>query len=378
MSNRTLSDNWTLQDVATLLSSGLDNTTTASIIKIDRDRDRFAYGEVSGAAVLMESLFSFLHDLILRDQIVVDEHFIDTWLGRAAALDALRDSAVIRPFPFRHDFSKVLDVRPEFERRLCVTSDLRNAHAENVRAREQEQSEPHAFLSQTLWGGAGMIARGFVYEEPYTPHPIRRRLFADTGFYATETAALGRGQAVDRFESFIADKRAALVQQKYGDRELNSLALSLSPVVTRVIRESSSSSDLISTALSIREEYAELREWIRLFQAELGNPTTPKSRFESLLASVSNYIDSQHGIRPDGGLGFTLGIWALKISFRSNPLDAIRGHFGVRSALRKFILTETWDADLRRILGFFGHRSSKISLEVMEYFARAGSNRTDG
>ena len=86
MSQSVISDNWSLQDIARLFTSGLDESDTSYLI-IERINDRYGYEPVSHAGVSSESLFDFLTDIILRDQIIVDEQFINTWKDLRSPLD---------------------------------------------------------------------------------------------------------------------------------------------------------------------------------------------------------------------------------------------------------------------------------------------------
>lgn len=364
MSNNTLADNWSLQDIASLFNHGMENAS-APALNIDLEKDCFKYGEIQASIVQIEALFEFLNDIVLRDQIIVDEDFLSAWRGKNSLLDGLLNTNIIRPFPFRKDYSKILEVRPHFEGKLCVTTDLKLAHRENVEGWEESRQSPHGYLSQIIWGGAGMVARGFVYEQSYTPHPLRKKFFSDTGLYQQKNNALSR------MDTFVEEKRAALKCARYGNSEINTLAIAIQPVVTRIIRESNSALDLIPVAISFRDEYVELRDWIRAYQESIREPNQQDiTRREKLLSSISLYIDSKKGIANSDPVTLTAGFSALKVAMKGNPINYLQNQFGVRSYINELILTESWEADLRKFLGFFNERSSKLGLGIIEFYAK--------
>ena len=367
MSNSTLADNWTLQDIASLFNDGMSEDRVLTI-EINREEDSFDYGNIPGSIIQTQALFAFLNDLVLRDQIVVDEGFVGSWAGKNAWLDSVYREGIVRAFPFQKDFQKILEVRPTFEDKLCVTTDLLGAHAANVRSWDANNTVPDNYLSQVLWGGAGMLSRGFVYEHSYSPHPLRRRFFESTGVYQQKHDALSR------VGSFVEKKRAAVKHSKFGEDSVSNLSLSIRPLVTRIIRESSKASDLVPVAMRIRQEYSELRSWIRQYQEAL-NHADPRNldQFESLISSVSRHIDSHKEIRSDDAATFTAGFAVLKIAIKGNPVNYLMNQFGVRSSICDLVSAESRESDLRKFLGFFGHRSSKIGMAILEHYDRAGT-----
>lgn len=364
MSNNTLADNWALQDIASLFNDGMGEDPVPTI-EISTEKNSFDYGSISGAIIQTQALFEFLNDLVLRDQIIVDEEFVASWAGKNSWLDSVHDAGVVRSYPFTKHFEKVLEVRPIFEKRLCVTSSLSEAHAENVSSWETNKTVPDEYLSQVLWGGAGMISRGFVFEHAYSPHPLRRRFFESTGVYQHKPDALSR------VGSLIEKKRAAVKHVRYADSSVSNLSMSIQPVVTRIIRESSEAADLIPVAMAIRQEYSELRSWVRQYQQVLNHPDSKNlDQYEKLISSVSKHIDSHNEISGDDAATFTVGFAILKIAVKGNPINYLANQFGVRSSICELISSESWESDLRKFAGFFGHRSSKLGLGILEEYVR--------
>ena len=364
MSQSVISDNWSLQIINELLTEGMDSSDT-QYITIDRNKDSYGYKNIASAVIYIEALFDLITDIILRDQILVDEEFAHVWKENDSPLLKAEDSGVIRAYPFLIDPEKLVEPRNEFVSRLCVTSDLKHDHEENETGWEMARSSPHAYLSQTLWGGAGMLARGFVYEKGYTPHPVRKRFFIDAGI------ALSSKDSVLKINNLIKEKRTALANSSIGDDELYSLTININPLPLHVFQESNSTSDLISVALQFREEYQELRDWLGTYQQALSDGSyEDKLKFEKIVRSISKYIDSRMGIVDPNSSTFTIGIDVLKVAIKGQPLNALKNQFGVRSMINNLILGRTGHAELKKFLNFFGHKNTTVGMKVLEYFAK--------
>lgn len=362
MSNNTIADNWSLQDIVSLFNDGITEDR-ASNIKIDRNNNYFRYEETLASIVQITALFELLNDVVLRDQVIIDERFAKTWSGRNSLLDGMSNASIIRAFPFDTKKKDLVEIREGIVGELCVTDDLKVAHNENMKSWQDSETTPHNFLSQVLWGGAGMAARAAVYEHSYTPHPLRKWFFSSTGFY------LNKSDALSQVGAFINTKRALIKKERYGSREVNTLAISIQPLVTKIIRESTCTKDLIENAISFRDEYRELRDWIRMYQEAILEPNQPEiEKVEKVLKSISRYIDSKRGLAQGDQTSFSVGFSAFNVTQMSNPLNSIINRFGVRSCISELILTETWEADLRKFLGFFGERSTKLGNNIIQHY----------
>jgi hypothetical protein len=364
MEHRTISDNWTLQNVRELLDHGLQDEEVP-VIKIHRDTDSHEYEGIPSAVVAFEALFDLIADIVLRDQIWVDEKFACTWIGRGGQLDALAHESVILPFRFLAQPQELVGPRDEFVSRLCSTSSLRRDHAANVQEWSISSSVPNRYLSQVLWGGAGMLARAVVYDQPYTPHPLRKRLFASAGI----TLANPDGPA--RVLQLINDKRAAIRLAHSREDRMLSLQVSLPAFAGEVIRESSSVSDLMKVALQLRAEYTELRAWLNEYQTALRiGDFEDVQRYEKILRSVSRYVDSKIGKDDSGSPSFTVGIDLLKVAVRHDPINQLQNQFGVRCLINNLVFSRSRHGDLQKLLSFFGHRTSPTGLKVTDHFLR--------
>ncbi|MBN2607073.1 MAG: hypothetical protein JXR47_07040 [Thiotrichales bacterium] len=359
-----IADNWSLQNIAEMMVNGLDDEIT-HYVDVDFQNNSFSYKDVSHSAITVETFFDFITDIILRNQIVVDSNFSSSWKSKDSLLSKPFEAGLIREFSFLDEPDRLKEPRDEFLKRLCVTEGITQAHIENTVGWQNHRQTPHPFLSQILWGGAGMLARSLVFEKGYTPHPIRKKLFLDSGF------ALPANTAVNTLTTFINEKRASLQTVNTDSSELFSLQVNLPPIPLKVIREANSVDDLITVAMQMRDEFSELRGWLGAYQNALSDGTyRDEKKFENIIKSVSLYIDSFMGKVDSNAPTFTAGIGVLKVSIKGRPINALQNQFGVRSMMNKLVLERSGDAELRKFLGFFGHRNSTIGLQVIEHFTK--------
>lgn len=66
MAQGVVADNWSLQDITTLFTEGLERDRANEIVLND---GQHSYSPVSSAIIQTEALFDFITDLILRDEI---------------------------------------------------------------------------------------------------------------------------------------------------------------------------------------------------------------------------------------------------------------------------------------------------------------------
>lgn len=369
MSQSIITDNWSLQNISELLTQGLDTENT-HYINVDKKNNKFTYNEISSAAITIEAFFDFITDIILRDQILVESDFVNAWKQFDSPVNKVAEAGIIREYPFRVDYKKLEDPRNEFVQRLCVTDDLRLAHEENKAGWDKNRQTPHRYLSQTLWGGAGMLARSFVYERGYTPHPVRKRLFINTGL------ALTNDNAVNNINNVINEKRAQISSVHNRGSELFSLTVNMLPLPIKVIQESNSINDLIKVALQLRNEYQELRDWLGCYQQAMSDGSYKNiAKFQKIIQSVSLYVDSLMGSQDSNAPTFTTGIFVLKIAVKGQPLNTLKNQFGVRSMINSLIVSRSGNSDLKKLLDFFGHKNSKVGLQVIEHFSQNTFNK---
>lgn len=369
MSQSIISDNWSLQNISEMFKVGLDNDNT-HYIHIDSENNEFSYKEIPSAIVTIEAFFDFITDIILRDQILVESDFVHAWKRFDSPVNIVAESGVIREYPFSVDYKRLEEPRNEFVKKLCITDDLINAHEENRLGWLKNKQSPHSYLSQTLWGGAGMLARSFVYEKSYTPHPVRKRLFINAGL------ALQNDNAANAINNFINEKRAKVSSMQNNGDELFSLTINMLPLPIKVIQESNSTNDLITVALQLRDEYQELRDWLGCYQQAMSDGSyTDINKFQKILHSISLYVDSLMGHVDSNSPTFTAGIGVLKVAIKGHPLNTLQNQFGVRSMINNLIVSRSGNSDLKKFLNFFGHKNSVVGLNVLEHFSRNTFNK---
>lgn len=365
MSQSVIADNWSLQNISTMLIQGLDDDNT-HYIDVDSKNNKFQYKEISSAVVTIEAFFDFITDIILRDQILVESDFVSAWKDMNSPVNKVSDAGVIREYPFRVDYKKLVEPRDEFIDRLCITDDLKKAHEENKIGWLKNKNVPHGYLSQTLWGGAGMLARGFVYEKGYTPHPVRKRLFVNTGL------ALVSDDAVNNVNNIINEKRVKISSVQNRGSELYSLTVNMLPLPIKVIQEATSINDLITVALQLRHEYQELRDWLGCYQQAMSDGSYRNiEKFQKILNSISLYVDSLMGSYDSNAPTFTTGIGVFKVALKGHPINTLNNQFGVRSMINNLIVSRSGNADLKKFLGLFGHKNSRVGLQVLEHFSQS-------
>lgn len=364
MSHSIISDNWSLQNIGELLTGGIDENKS-HYIAINKDKDHYSYEDSLSATINTEALFDFLTDIILRDQILVEEKFIHAWNHKNNPFQDAVSQGVIRPYPFLVDYKKLQGPRDEFINRLILTSDLKRDHEENRIGFRQHRHTPHGYLSQTLWGGAGMLARGFVYEKGYTPHPVRKRFFTDAGIM------MSNEDSVLKLNHLVSEKRASIASLHSSGSELYALNVNMLPLPIRVIQESNSANDIIKIALQLRSEYQELRDWLNCYQQALSDGSYKDMiKFSKILKSISLYVDSTIGSVDSNAPTFTAGIGVLKVAIKGQPLNTLANQFGIRSMVNKLILSRSGTSDLRKYLGFFDHKNTVVGMKIVEHFSQ--------
>jgi hypothetical protein len=362
MSSDVIADNWALQDISRLLTRGMDDDI-AHLVEPDVEKGSHQYKEIAAAIIQTEALFDFLTDVILRDQIVVEENNVSAWREESGPLEAINKAKVIRAYAFRDNF-KLNAPRTELVNRLCITESLRAEHEENTKGWAQYRQTPNPYLSQILWGGAGMLARAFVTERSYTPHPVRRNFFQQAG------VVLRSEDALRRLTSQIREKRASIYKAQSGKDEFYSLYVSMDPLPIRVLQESNSVDDLLTIALQLRDEYRELRHWLGCYQAAINQDEYSEvEKYQDILRSISRYVDSGMGKVDANAPTYTVGIGALKIAMKGDPVNALKNQFGVRAMVNKLIMSKSGVADLKKYLGLFGEKNSAVGMKVLEHFS---------
>lgn len=361
MAQGVVADNWSLQDVSTLFTYGLEHDHAHEIILTD---NQHAYQPIASAIVQTEALFDFITDLILRDEILVEERFTHAWENIQSPILEAQSLGVVRAYPFLSEPEKIEGPRERIVDHICSNDTLRIAHQENVDGWNTSRETPHGLLSQTLWGGAGMCARSFVYEKSYTPHPLRKRLFINSGFM------LPAADALHQLTTFLDDHKINVTKKIYGNDSLYSAYVNIPALPIRVIQESNYPEQIISIALQMREDFQDLRTWLKMFQNAMSTDDTEALlSYRKQLDSVSSYIEKKIGngsaadpVTMEAGMGI------FKIATQGNPIENIKNQFGVRATLNKLVFGGAGRMEIKKYVKMFGEKGSDVGYEIERHF----------
>lgn len=366
MAQGVVADNWSLQDISTLLVEGLEPDHAAEIVI---ENGIHTYKKISSAIIQTEALFDFLTDLLLRDEILVEKKFSYAWSKVDSPLLEAESLGIVRAFPFLNDADKIAGPRERVVEHLCSTESLKIAHQKNVDGWRNERSTPDSLLSATLWGGAGMCARSYVYEKSYTPHPLRRRLFINSGFM------LPAGDALHQLVTFVADNKMKVTKKVFGNESLYSAYVNVPAIPLRIIQESRSADQLINTALQMRSDFSSLREWLKDFQNAISlDNTNDLISYRKQLESVSEYVNQKIGLgvsnRP---LTMEAGYGIFKIAIQGNPINHLKNQFGIRATLNSLIFGSAGKTEIDKFAQMFDERGSSVGYELRNHFCKSSS-----
>ena len=363
MGQRVIADNWSLQAVSELLTQGLDPDDNPGIAPLT-DPDKLTTA-LPQAVTDLEALFDFITDVALRDQILVDDNYHDAWFGDEGPLAELAQRSIVRPHPFLEHPERLDGPRREFVRRLVLNPTMAREQAANEVAWSQSGQSPHKFTAQLVWGGAGMLARAWVNEAPYTPHPLRRRFFERAGVVLP-----GPANALGEFNQAVAQHRATLYRPASGGDALYGAQVVLPALPALVLRDASSLSDMFVVASQIRDRLSELRAWLSQYQealtaGEFRSIATESKRLRTLAKEVERAL----GQKPTDTATLNIGWSWFKLNLKLDPkawhpkLDRVQ----IQASTLTF--SPSGGRELRKLLGFFGHQHSALGARILEYFS---------
>ncbi|NAZ45078.1 hypothetical protein GL178_02255 [Vibrio toranzoniae] len=363
MAQGVVSDNWSLQDISSLFSEGMDDSTADEIVV---ENSKHSYRSIYHASVQTEALFDFLTDLVLRDEILVEQKFEHAWVNTNSSILKAKELGVVRSYPFLNEPQKLVEPRNRILEHMCSIDSLKLAHQENVLGWEEAKVVQHPLLSATMWGGAGMCARSFVYEKSYTPHPLRKRFFVNSGFM------LPSGDALHQLTSFLNDEQMKVSKKIYGSDALYSLFVNMPAIPIRIIQDSDSVNQLIYTALEMRSDFEKLREWLKLFQNALSQDDVSSiMRYRKELDSVSKYVSAKIGLgSSDKPVTMEAGVSIFKMSIQTDPVNTFKNQFGVRATLNKLIFGSNGKPEIKKYLSMFDQRNTDVGYEIERHFTK--------
>ena len=217
-----------------------------------------------------------------------------------------------------------------------------------------------------MWGGAGMCARSFVYEKSYTPHPLRKRFFINSGFM------LPAGDALHQVTSFLNDEQMKVSKKIYGSDSLYSLFVNMPAIPIRIIQESSSIPQLIDTALEMRDDFLKLREWLKQFQNALSSDDIKTiNNYRKQLDSVSKNVSAKIGLGSCGKpVTMEAGVGIFKIATQSDPINSIKNQFGVRATLNRLFFGSNGKPEIKKLVKMFDKQNTAIGYNIERHFTK--------
>ncbi len=363
MASTLIIDNWLLQDIGNSLVHGL-SADTASELAIDPTSDSHHVRDVPEAGVQIEALLALLVDIVLRDTLVVDSDFTETWEPYKLLFTDLTKQGLVRPLSFRLHGDQLREPKQFILEQLCVTSSLREVQRRNEESWHARKVADDPYMSAVLWGAAGMLSRSHVFEAPYSGHPLRRRLLEQS------MMALRHKDVVTHTHEWIIDERIRLYETQTKDIVRRQASLVLPPVAVDVINESNSVHELIPVALQLRDKYKNLREWLGEIQNAVDTEDAKQvAKYKKTLDAVAKDIHRAVSADEAGKVSLKIGIGWPSIDIPLPTFQGVLSRFGIRAILSQQIFSPRGESGLKKLLQMFGEKNTRIGLSVHEYLS---------
>jgi hypothetical protein len=348
MSHRLLIDNWTLQNAGEILCNGLSGESAHELV-FTKTGVNYRYDEVPADIVRFEALCLFLSNIVFSDEIFLDGKYADAWERFEPIKEALAARIIVKK-PFKDLLPDWINAREAMADRLCLNAALLKAHRANKRAYAKDGKSKDEYLSQLLWGGAGMLARAEYFNLPYVPHPARAQLFRRVGII------LGSPTAGAKMAEFVSSERSKIYKRLGGGGV--TAEIHLPPIVVQIIESSRDVSDLVPTALQLRDDYTGVRVWLaKLQQAFSEDNTKAILAHNKELESVSQHLDSYSSSNPQGDTTIQVGVSWLKVGVKAGaPLNTIKNRFGIRAQLNRLILAPAGFKSVKKFTKMLGEQ----------------------
>jgi hypothetical protein len=366
MPNLLMIDNWSLEEVCSLLLGGV-STHSIEEIAFDPRRQKHLFRQTPESIIQFDALLQLLSDLVLRDELVVDDRYATGWCFPSSPMLPLQSESVVKLYPFLSSAAQLAEPRKVMLDELCITQSLKDLQDQNdVLWKEKREYGP---CSAVIWGGASMLARSHVLQMPYTGHPLRQRLIKQTALVAP------RASATDKVMDVINTERTRLFQQIGASGVRTYANFNLPPVAVEVINNSQTADELIPVALQLRDKYSKVRKWLTTYeQAYADEDTKQLIKHKKKLDSVAKSIDALQVPKSGGTTNLSIGVSWLRLSWSGNPLEAVQNKFGVRAAISELILASQGQTAFKKLLSFFDEENSKLGLEVYKTFAERSTS----
>lgn len=361
MTTSLLIDNWTLQDIGDCLNNGLSSDIASEILLVPSEK-KHKIIDIPKSGLQIKMLLEFLVQLVLRDSLLVDDRFMMTWQEYLEHFEEITDSNLVRGFPFLEEEDKFREAREFIAQQLCATESLKEIHKRNQDSWAENNKVVDNYMSAVLWGGAGMLARSHTFQTPYSGHPLRQRVIEQT------LMAEPCRDIISEITDWIETERMRLYEYNFGDIFKRQAHLTLPPIGIEVIEESNSVEDLIPVAVSFRDKYKQLREWLREVQLAVDEENSKKfAKYKRTLDLVSKDINREVSGYSWGATSLNIGFGLPSISISVPIIDNISKRFGIRSVLNKQVFYKSGEKSIEKILKMFGQNTPKYSMQVRDY-----------
>jgi len=359
MTTSLMIDNWTLQDVERVLTSGVGSDTVGEIV-IAKDRQSHSFSELPEGVLQINALLTLLTNLVCFDELTVDSHFLHAWQKEEAHLLPLANLGVVKSQRYEEFGDDLNLLRDAMVDELCITPTLKLEIAAIQAAWRKDGSQPNPHLSALLWGGAGMLARSHLSRTPYFGHPFRRRLFQETRLFPRHSSA------AETVTTFIQDERTRMFRFRGQALSGSVVHASMPPLAVKAIEDADNIQQLLPAALNLRDQHAELRHWISNYQEALDEEDESRQlKYEKVLRDVSRSLQSRYGARDAGGTGMSISTSFFKLDLPKSLTDRVRNSFGVRSTLCSLVLAPRGVKALEKLLSMLGESKSLLGRHVL-------------
>ncbi len=351
-----LIDNWTLQETAHILKSGFDDSKT----NIYTSGGLFPT-EVPSAAVKIESLFNFLLNVVLRDNLFIDHDWTEAWIGVNAKLDEIHKSGIILTKKFELDDNFFMS-RDHILENLVHDKEIIDRHYENVEYWRIHKRNKYKALPIVITGTMGYLTRSNILSTDYSPHPTRSAYLQSTPLFQKPF------NAFDKTLNFISDERHNILKSTFENDEFINSKLILAPILIEIIESSSSVEDMLKSALQMRKDFKKFRKYLTEFQVSIDKGDVKRiQKYKKVLDDVGQIKGSE---KKYGTTELGLGVAFLKLSKMNlrSLLVSTRNKFGIRAEIKKMIFKKaskgTWD----KFFNLFDEKNLTLQNEIKEYF----------
>ncbi len=361
MASSLIIDNFLLQDIGACLSNGLTKESASELV-INKSNDNHSAIDVPYAGVQIEALLELLVNIVLRDSLIFDEDFTYTWAEHEDRFSGILKPGLARPLSFRIHEDKLKAPRQFVVDQLCITSSLREAQKRNVESWAAYKQADDPYLSNVIWGTAGMLSRSHVFEALYSAHPLRKRVMEQTILTTP-----GQDIVADVLE-WMSAERLRIFQVKNQSAIKETAMIVLPPIVIDIIEESRDVKDLIPVAYQLRDKYAAMREWLKSIQTAVESEDPKKiTKYKKTLDAVSKDIDQAVGSTNTGQISLNIGFGFPSLSISMGTVDGVMKNFGMRATLNNQIFTTRGEKSIKKLLRMFDEESSSLGFTVQEY-----------